>query len=289
MEYLYIIGGIGFEFSLQKDIIEYSPYDVFRVDRNDFIKVDEKHLFRFLNNEYKMPSDSVLIQSTSSADVYENENEYIHVNKRFDEVDYECIVVSPKNAPGGCFYFTNGGFDKLKVTTELFRSSDFISSLLYYNAIILHCSYIIYHGQAILFSAPSEGGKSTQASLWEKYQGAEIVNGDRAVIKKEKDGWYVHSLPLCGSSGICKRKSAPLGLIAFLNKSDKNSVSALSNAQKLSMIIPQLTFESSKRSDFDKVLNLVDDIIVNKKIIMLNCRIDSEATEVLKKEVEPVE
>lgn len=289
MEYLYLIGDIGFEFSFQKDIIEYSPYDVFRVDRNEFNAADEKHLFRFLNTDYKMPSNSVLIQSTSSVDVYENENEYIHVNKRFDEVDYECIVVSPKNAPGGCFYYTNGGFDKLKVTTELFRSCDFISSLLYYNAIILHCSYIIYNGKAILFSAPSEGGKSTQAALWEKYQGAEIINGDRAVIKKENDGWYVHSLPLCGSSGICKRKSAPLGLIAFLNKSSENSISSLTNAQKLSLLIPQLGFESSKQNDFNKVLSLVDDLINNEKILMLNCRIDSEATEVLKKEVEPVE
>lgn len=289
MDYYYIIGGVGFGFSLKKDIVEYRPYDVFHVDCSEFSAVDEKHLFRFMDSDYKIPVGSNLISSDSSTDVYETDREYIHVNKRFDEKNYECIVVSPKDEPGGKFYYTNGGFEKLKVTAELLRCCDFVSSLLYYNAVILHCSYIIYNGKAILFSADSEGGKSTQASLWEKYQGAEIINGDRAVIKKENDGWYVHSLPFCGSSGICRRKSAKLGLITFVNKFSENSVENLSNAQKLSMIIPQLTFESKKEKDFNKVLTLVENLISTQKIVKLNCKIDKEATDVLKKEADGIE
>ncbi len=37
---------------------------------------------------------------------------------------------------------------------------------------ILHCAYVEYQGEAILFSAPSETGKTTQANLWEKYRGS---------------------------------------------------------------------------------------------------------------------
>lgn len=284
MDYCYLIGGVGFEFSIKKDIIEYSPYDVFHVDRSAFT-VDERHHFNFLKDKYVLPPECRLISSTDSVDIYETDDEYIHVNKRFDEMDYNCYVVSPKGIPGGTFYYSTGDFSKLKVTTDFFRCCDFISSLLFYNGMILHCSYIIYNGKAILFSAPSEGGKSTQAALWEKYQGAEIINGDRAVIKKENDGWYVHSLPFCGSSRICKNKSAKLDTIAFVNKSDKNSVEKLSNAQKLSLIIPQLSFESKKQADFNKVFGLVEDLISTQKIVKLNCRIDEEATQVLRKEV----
>lgn len=284
MGYCYIIGGIGFDFRTDKDLIEQNPYGVFRVDRNELLSVDEKHHFIFCDKEYVLPADSVLISSTDSVDMYETQEEYIHVNKRFDEYKYECIVVSPKNSSGGEFYFTNNGFDKLKTAAEMLRCCDFISSLLFYDALILHCSYIIYNNEAILFSAPSEGGKSTQASLWEEYQGAEIINGDRAVLKREKDGWYVYSLPFCGSSCICKRKSAKLNLIAFLNKAESNSVNELANAQKLSLLIPQLTFEAQKKADFNKVFALVDDLITTQKIVELNCRIDREATEVLKKE-----
>lgn len=288
MGYCYVIGGIGFDFSVDRDLIEYSPYDVFHVDRCE-LPVDERHRFLFSEKNYVLPCESKLISSNSSVDIYETENEYIHVNKRFDGEDYTCTVVSPKNEAGGTFYYSTGNFDKLKVTTELFRCCDLISSLLYFNAIILHCSYIIYNGKAVLFSAPSEGGKSTQAELWEKYQGAEIINGDRAVLKKEHDGWYVYSLPFCGSSGICRNKSAKLKAIAFVNKSEENSVESITNSQKVSMVISQLTFENKKKADFDKVIKLAEDLICTQKIVKLNCRIDKEATEALKKEVFPDE
>ncbi|WP_370839368.1 hypothetical protein [Intestinibacter bartlettii] len=38
---------------------------------------------------------------------------------------------------------------------------------------------LIGKDKGILFSAPSGTGKSTQADLWEKYENAEIINGDR--------------------------------------------------------------------------------------------------------------
>lgn len=288
MSYCYIIGGVGFEFEIDKKLIEYFPYDVFHIDCSNFA-IDEKHHFIFSNDEYVLPADSRLIISSPSADVYETEKEYIQVNKRFDEVEYTCTVVSPKTGTGGIFFYSTGNFEKLKVTTEFFRCCDLLSSLLYYNALILHCAYIIFDGKAILFSAPSEGGKSTQASLWEKYQGAEIINGDRAVIKKEKDGWYVYSLPFCGSSAICKNKSAKLGSIVFVNKSDIDSVEQLGNIQKLSMIMQQLNFENKKQQNFEKVMSLVDDLISTQKIVMLNCGISDEATKVLRKEIDSYE
>lgn len=41
------------------------------------------------------------------------------------------------------------------------------------SSLIFHSAYIAKDGEAILFSAPSETGKSTQAALWEQYRGAE--------------------------------------------------------------------------------------------------------------------
>lgn len=36
--------------------------------------------------------------------------------------------------------------------------------------LILHCAYLEYQGKAMLFSAPSGTGKTTQAGLWEQYR-----------------------------------------------------------------------------------------------------------------------
>ena len=54
--------------------------------------------------------------------------------------------------------------------------------VLNHGGIVLHCSYIKYKEKAILFSAPSGTGKSTQASLWEQHRGAKTINGDRALL-----------------------------------------------------------------------------------------------------------
>lgn len=284
MSYYYQIGGVGFGFETPSDnLFEYSPYDVFRISSDKFFSLDERHHYIFNQTPPELTENARLINSTSSCDIYQTENEYIHVNKRFDKEKYECIVVSPKNQSGGCFYYTDNSQDKLKVTTELFRCCDFLSALLYYRAVIIHASYIIYNGQAILFTAPSGGGKSTQADLWQKYESAEIVNGDRAVIKKEDDGWFVHSLPLCGSSGICLNKSAKLHTIVSVNKAEENSVSKLTSSEKLKLLMNQLSFEAYKKDDFDKVLKFVDEMISQSEIISLNCTPDVQAVKALKK------
>ena len=48
--------------------------------------------------------------------------------------------------------------------------------------LILHCAYLEYQGKAMLFSAPSGTGKTTQAGLWEQYRGSHTVNGDKALL-----------------------------------------------------------------------------------------------------------
>ena len=55
---------------------------------------------------------------------------------------------------------------------------------------------IAFQNKAILFSAPSGTGKSTQADLWQKYvRGVEIINGDRAIIGIEDNGVKAYGLP----------------------------------------------------------------------------------------------
>ena len=48
---------------------------------------------------------------------------------------------------------------------------------------ILHCTFLDYRGQAILFSGPSGIGKSTHANLWCRHiPGTQVLNGDRALL-----------------------------------------------------------------------------------------------------------
>lgn len=81
--------------------------------------------------------------------------------------------------------------------------------LLHFWTLVFHASYVGCDGGAILFSAPSRTGKSTQAALWAEHRGAEVLNGDKATVRLDGPA-IVHGLPVCGTSGICRNVSLPL-------------------------------------------------------------------------------
>lgn len=56
--------------------------------------------------------------------------------------------------------------------------------LLQRDAMILHASFVSTRYGGLLFSGVSGIGKSTQADLWQRYEGAELLNGDRTVLRR---------------------------------------------------------------------------------------------------------
>ena len=76
---------------------------------------------------------------------------------------------------------------------------------------LFHCSYIERDGNAILFTAPSGTGKSTQAELWKKYRNAQIINGDRAAIRIVDGTVMAEGTPSPEVPTIVKTKACPSG------------------------------------------------------------------------------
>ena len=96
------------------------------------------------------------------------------------------------------------------------------------NCLMLHAALIRWQGKGILFTAPSGTGKSTQAGLWEKYEEADILNGDRAAVRKDKNGcWQAYGLPYAGSSGIYRNEKAPVSAIIVLRQAYENRIQRL--------------------------------------------------------------
>ncbi|MBP3412274.1 MAG: hypothetical protein J6K89_03360 [Oscillospiraceae bacterium] len=124
------------------------------------------------------------------------------------------------------------GEQSLYVTPELreqmikgFRIGGILDAeelLLWHDALMLHSSLVCHKGRAILFSGPSGIGKSTQASLWQQTFGAEIINGDRAVIRPTSNGFYAGGSPWCGSSGIYRPDFIPIQGIVLLRQGPEN-------------------------------------------------------------------
>ncbi|MCQ2420189.1 MAG: hypothetical protein MJ118_03550 [Clostridia bacterium] len=114
-----------------------------------------------------------------------------------------------------------------------------------FDAVILHASYIMTQdGQAILFTAPSGTGKSTQAELWHRYAGAEIINGDRVLLRMSDAGTQAHGIFYCGTSGICKNVSAPVRAIVSLGQAEENRLRRLRGREAFAALLPQCTYDT---------------------------------------------
>ncbi len=158
--------------------------------------------------------------------------------------------------------------------------------LLQKGAIILHASFIDYNGKAILFAAPSQTGKSTQASLWQKHENAEIINGDRVLLRKKENKWYAYGYPCCGSSKICLNKTLPLGAIVVLHQSSENIVQEITASESISALTSGTEIYTWDNKEIMAALSITEEIFKDVPILKLSCRADKGAVLTLKEKLE---
>lgn len=156
--------------------------------------------------------------------------------------------------------------------------------LLRHNAFLLHSSVVAVNGKTILFSGPSGAGKSTQASLWERYAGAQILNGDRCVVMKKEDGFYGGGSPWSGTSGIYRPEQAPIAGIVLLRKGPENRLRRL-GFDAFAPLFSQTTVNSWDSGFVDAVSALYGQLLDQVPVYELECRPCDEAVELVYREL----
>jgi len=147
--------------------------------------------------------------------------------------------------------------------------------------LILHCAYMQRGDHAILFSAPSGTGKTTQATLWEKHRGTRVVNGDKSLLAKAGGVWTANGWPVCGSSGVCHNESMPIRAIVMLSQGKENTIAKLSPFQAFSQIYSQITINFWNKQAQQRAMDLIEDLVTNVPVYHLCCTISEEAVETL--------
>lgn len=159
------------------------------------------------------------------------------------------------------------------------------SLLLNHQGILLHSSFIRWKEKGLLFSAPSGTGKSTQADLWVKYEGAEIINGDRAGLRKLDNGWTAYGLPYAGSSGVYRNESAPVTAIIVLRQAEGNRIRPLGPVEAVQYLYPEITVHQWDKDFVNRVMDLLMDLVFNVPIYLLECLPDQGAVELVRKTI----
>lgn len=143
--------------------------------------------------------------------------------------------------------------------------------------LVLHSAYMERSNEAVLFSAPSGTGKSTQADLWTKYRKTRTVNGDRTLLMKQDGCWMAYGWPICGSSKICFNESYPLRAIVMLRQAKENKIRSLRGLEAVRNVFGQLMVNGWSRSFQETAMDLLEDLLKQIPVVELSCDISEQA------------
>lgn len=162
----------------------------------------------------------------------------------------------------------------------ILESAGLFDLLADFGMLILHSAYIVtQEGEGILFSGPSGAGKSTQAELWRQYAGAQVINGDRSLVRP-CDG-TVHGILYSGTSGICRNVSAPLRAIVLPVQAAENRLYALRPQERFVRLLNQCAYYPWAADSASRMTELVAQLMNTVPVYGMECRKDESAVRVL--------
>ncbi len=153
-----------------------------------------------------------------------------------------------------------------------------------FDCILMHGSSIFYKDKGIIFTAPSGTGKSTHSALWKKYYDIVYVNDDKNFIVKKDGKLYLYGNPWNGKHGLGNNIIVTLDDVVFLYQSSTNVIKKLDKKEAFLKLMTQVIAPLDE-SCFPK-WNMMVDSILELPCYLLGCRIDKEAVDLVKKEIE---
>ena len=171
-------------------------------------------------------------------------------------------------------------------TTDILRLNLFqmaFSSFLYLNkGVFMHGAVVSYKDYGIIFTASPGGGKSTQAQLWQKLYQAQILNGDKAMIRLKDGCCMVYGSPWSGSSKYKQNKGVPLKAIISLQKGDNNEIFRVANHQILQEIGTHIYYPYWDKELLNISMDTLNEILQNVPVYILKCTPDERAVNLTK-------
>lgn len=220
---------------------------------------------------------------------YLNEGEYIRTFHGLAGGEPYALLKKENERTWLCFYREDYS-RYFKTMNEYFSHIALERILLDQDAVILHASFIRFQKAGILFTGVSGAGKSTQAELWQKYEKAEILNGDKTILKKINRIWMGFGSPYAGSSKIWKNDNVRIKAIVALGKSvSQNECKRLTGGKAFSVIYAGMIMNTWNSEYMEKITEMIRDISIEIPVFYLNCKVEKEAVECLKECLEKLE
>lgn len=239
-------------------------------------------LFKIIRSELPEKNSEKIFSDDKKAYYADEENEYMYSSfydaEKREFREYACRVIG-KNA--NYLYID---YDEIW-EAMLFDSLNLPDIMIKCGIALMHASFVIYNGEAIVFTADKQVGKSTQANLWREYAGATVANGDRAAVKIKENSLVSYGTPFCGSSRISLKISAPVRAVVVLGQAKENTIKKLSPKGAFMNILGKITYDTWNRESVCAASDIAAFIAENVPVYKFDCRPDKTAVEFLKSRI----
>ena len=277
MKFYLELGGVRFRFDSDCDIIveeSFAPF--FRTFKNvTDVNIRLHHTFSGAPlPQSPMLGDDVLME------YYQQDGQLLCLTKGGQGRYLSSCLCSPDlreitcwlNFPAGSPVDSLGAILRMLPTRRIFLD---------HGVLTFHASQIGVGDKGILFTAPSGTGKTTQAKLWRRYRGAELLCNDRTLT----DGLLTYGYPTDGSEPVITGERRSLGAIVVLEQAPENTVRRLRPREILPRLMPQLVLDTWDPHEAEAAMELLLKLIPQTPVYLLRCTPDDLAVQCLEQQL----
>lgn len=282
MERYYRFAGLEFSVSMPADMMYENEYRMapFRVDR-----ATDPHRFSFHRVDALTPPEGICLKQQPDFCVYAEQGKQVRYIGTVQQSWENAFLRAVHDGRQHDVQLLAERFPKRVGTRTVLESMAAEHLIVRNGGFIFHCSYIDRGGRAVLFTAPSETGKSTQAELWHTYRGAEIINGDRAAARIVDGKVIAEGIPFAGSSQYCVNRTLPVEAIVYLGQAPVTTIRKLRGYEAFSRIWEGISVNTWDRKDLELASDTVKRIAETVPVYHLPCTPDEDAVAVLEREL----
>ena len=274
----YKIGNFTLEVKSQVPFQDAEPYSLFLSDdeHTDFnVSVDfTPGLPKKIENPHYVSADRVCVYIDDVLHCY-------YKSRDTGDGYYACRIKNGRNIS----IFIDEKYRDSLWTRVIFTLAGIEELVTLNNGCVLHSSFVEKDGSAILFTGPCSIGKSTQAELWKKYAGADIINGDKTLVFEKDDTVFASGMPFSGSSKDCINRVVPIKAIICLQQAECNKSHLCAKDEAFYKIYKNCYPVPYSRECTDNLLDFVENISQSVSVYDYACLPDESAVRFLEREL----
>ena len=219
---------------------------------------------------------------------FADNHKVIYINEDGSQMRFDGVLAKDAGSAYMCIC-RNESLSRVYVKPQAYSSKTLLKAmelehfLANNKGVLFHSAYIEVNGKALLFTAPSGVGKSTQADLWVKERDAELINGDRCALKIKDGKVFAFGVPYCGSSGVRKNRALEVQAIVYLVRAKEPFAKQVSGVKAFLKLYEGICVNTWNSADMESCVQTLTTVAENTPVFILECTPDGLSVAELEK------